>query len=156
MRRSKRWLCLLSLMVALAIAGCNHKTVYHHYEHTPLAGWEKNDTLVFCVPAIKQRAVIQREVELRISGEFPFQNIYLIVEYTTQPSHISRRDTVNCSLITKQGKILGDGLSLYHYRFHLPDISVNEDDSLQVCIRHNMKREILPGVAGVGLKLTAY
>lgn len=143
------------LTVALAFAGCNRKTIYHHYEHTPIAGWDKNDTLTFTVKA-KQRAVIQRDIELRISGDYPFQRLNLIVEQTTYPNGIRRRDTLNCDLIDPQGNILGQGVSLYQYRFHMTDISLNEDDSLCIDIRHNMKREILPGIADVGVCLTAY
>ena len=147
--------CLFALTVALAIAGCNRKTIYHHYEHTPVAGWEKSDTLTFTVKA-KERAVVQRDVELRISGDYPFQQLNLIVEQTAYPAAIRRRDTLNCSLIDPQGNIGGKGLSLYQYRFHMTDISLNEGDSLCVCIRHNMERESLPGIADVGLRLTAY
>lgn len=147
--------CLFALTVALAIAGCNRKTIYHHYEHAPVAGWEKSDTLTFTVKA-KERAVVQRDVELRISGDYPFQQLNLIVEQTAYPAAIRRRDTLNCNLIDPQGNIDGKGLSLYQYRFHMTDISLNEGDSLCVRIRHNMKREILPGIADVGLRLTAY
>lgn len=143
------------LTVALAFAGCNRKTIYHHYEHTPISGWDKNDTLTFTVKA-KQRAVIQRDIELRISGDYPFQRLNLIVEQTTYPNGIRRRDTLSCDLIDPQGNILGQGVSLYQYRFHMTDISLNEDDSLCIDIRHNMKREILPGIADVGVCLTAY
>ena len=72
MRRNKHWICLILLTVALAIASCNRKTIYHHYEHTPVSGWEKNDTLQFNIPAAKERAVAQREVELRVTGAYPF------------------------------------------------------------------------------------
>ena len=146
---------LIVITVALAFAGCNRKTIYHHYEHTPVAGWDKNDTLTFTVKA-KQRAVIQRDVELRISGDYPFQRLSLIVEQTTYPNGIRRRDTLNCDLIDPQGNILGQGVSLYQYRFHMTDISLNEDDSLCIDIRHNMKREVLPGIADIGVCLTAY
>ena len=155
MRRNSRWL-LLFFTVALVTASCNRKTIYHHYEHTPMAGWEKNDTLVFTLPTSKTRAVVQRDVEMRISGGFPFQRLYLIVEQTIFPSNIRRRDTLNCHLIDPEGNIEGNGVSLYQYRFHMSDISLNEGDSLQICIRHNMKREILPDIADVGIRLTAY
>jgi gliding motility-associated lipoprotein GldH len=147
--------CLFALTVALAIAGCNRKTIYHHYEHTPVAGWEKSDTLTFTVKA-KERAVVQRDVELRISGEYPFQRLNLVIEQTTYPAGISRRDTLNCDLIDPQGNIQGQGLSLYQYRFHMTDISLNEGDSLCINIRHNMKRELLSGVTDVGLRLRTY
>ena len=152
---SRRLHLLIVLTVALAFAGCNRKTIYHHYEHTPVAGWEKNDTLTFTVKA-KERAVVQRDVELRISGEYPFQRLNLVIEQTTYPAGISRRDTLNCDLIDPQGNIKGQGLSLYQYRFHMTDISLNEGDSLCVNIRHNMKRELLSGVTDVGLRLRTY
>ena len=152
---SRRLHLLIVLTVALAFAGCNRKTIYHHYEHTPVAGWEKNDTLTFTVKA-KERAVVQRDVELRISGEYPFQRLNLVIEQTTYPAGISRRDTLNCDLIDPQGNIQGQGLSLYQYRFHMTDISLNEGDSLCVNIRHNMKRELLSGVNDVGLRLRTY
>ena len=154
MRRNSRWL-LLFFTVALVTASCNRKTIYHHYEHTPVAGWEKSDTLTFTVKA-KERAVVQRDVELRMSGDYPFQRLNLVIEQTTYPAGISRRDTLNCDLIDPQGNIRGEGLSLYQYRFHMTDISLNEGDSLCVHIRHNMKREVLQGIADVGLRLRAY
>jgi len=152
---SRRLHLLIVLTVALAFAGCNRKTIYHHYEHTPVAGWEKSDTLTFTVKA-KERAVVQRDVELRMSGDYPFQRLNLVIEQTTYPAGISRRDTLNCDLIDPQGNIRGEGLSLYQYRFHMTDISLNEGDSLCVHIRHNMKREVLQGIADVGLRLRAY
>ena len=91
-----------------------------------------------------------------MAGDYPFQSINLIVEQTTLPARLFRRDTLNCNLVTAKGKIKGEGITLYQYRFALPDISLNEGDSLSVSIRHNMKREILPGIADIGLRLTAY
>ena len=155
MRASNR--CTIWLLaVALALAGCNRKTIYHHYEHVPLAGWAKNDTLCFSVSPVSERAVAQRDVELRTSGDFPFQRLLLVVEQTAYPSRICRRDTLNCLLVDPEGNIKGDGATLYQYRFHMTDISLNEGDSLSVRIRHDMKREVLPGIADVGIRLTAY
>lgn len=145
----------MAVAVALTtLTGCYRRTLYHHFEHTPLSGWERNDTLLFAVAPATESAVVQREVELRISGEFPFQRLTLVVEQTTLPANVFRRDTVSCDLIDQGGNVLGDGITLFQYRFALPDASVDEGDSLRIAIRHNMKRETLPGVSDVGLKLT--
>ena len=32
------------------LAACIGNKVYYRYDHTPLNGWEKNDTLTFSVP----------------------------------------------------------------------------------------------------------
>ena len=144
------------MAVALTTVGCNRNTIYHQYQPTPISGWEKNDTLLFITAPAKQRVVVQRDVELRMATNYPYQQLSLIVEQTTLPSTIRRRDTINCQLINPEGKIQGHGINLYQYHFHLPDISINEGDSLHFRIRHNMKRDVLPGIADIGIRLTAY
>ena len=42
------------ITVATTMVSCNRNTVYDHYEHTPLTGWEKNDTLIFQMPAFAE------------------------------------------------------------------------------------------------------
>lgn len=157
MRNSiQRLLCITIIAVALATASCNRNTIYHHYEPTPVNGWMRSDTLYFNVEPARQRAVVQREIELRMAANYPYQQLSLIVEQTTLPSSIRRRDTVNCQLISPEGKIQGHGISLYQYSCPLTDISLNEGDSLSFSIRHNMKRDVLPGIADIGIRLTAY
>ena len=144
------------MTVALAMASCDRKTIYHHYEHTPLTGWEKNDTLFFSLSRIAKDAVIQRDIELRIADSYPFRNLSLIIEQTTWPAGHTHRDTLDCQLMAPDGKILGQGITLYQYRFSLPDMSLNEGDSLSLHICHDMRRETLPGIADIGIRLAAY
>lgn len=156
------------LAVTIALCSCNRKTIYHHYEHTSLAGWEKSDTIVFCVPPVPQSTVLHEEVELRISDRYPFMGLSLVVEHTTLPAGTTpkagkalpaglvRTDTLNCSLVDENGNFKVKGVGYYQYHFHLTDISVNEGDSLVVALRHAMRRETLPGIADVGIKLHAY
>ena len=35
----------------------------------------------------------------------------------------------------------------------MPDIDLRRGDSIRVDIRHDMKRDILPGISNVGLKI---
>lgn len=154
-RRTSNRRLLVALAVALALAGCHRHTLYHHFEHPPLSGWDRADTLIFPVASARQEAVMQREVELRISEKYPFQHLTLIVEQTTLPAGILRRDTVNCNLVDQDGNVLGKGITLFQYRFALPATATREGDSLTIAVRHNMKREMLPGITDVGLRLTA-
>ena len=45
-------------------------------------------------------------------------------------------------------------MSVYQFAFPVADVDLNEGDSVQIRIRHDMKREILPGIADVGIKLS--
>jgi gliding motility-associated lipoprotein GldH len=150
-RRNSSWAVIATL--ALLLTGCIGKTVYHHYEHTPAAGWEREDTLTFAVAPMKQHGVVQRAIGLRTTSDFPFRSVSLVVEQVTYPSGVFRRDTVECTLADAEGRSLGDGISLKQQNFPLPDISLNEGDSLSVAIRHIMRLDPLPGITDVGLLL---
>ena len=51
------------------------------------------------------------------------------------------------------GFFQGEGLSLLQYETGLGTISLTTSDTLQVAIIHNMKREVMPGIADVGITL---
>lgn len=138
----------------MIITSCNRNKIYDHYNHTPIAGWEKNDTLIFDIPPIIDAGVYQETIGLRINDAYPFMGLCLIVEQTIEPSHIVHIDTLNCRLIDHNGIALGQGISYYQYNFHLTNLHFNAKDSVHVSIRHNMKREILPGISDIGISLT--
>jgi len=154
MLRSKCWLAAgVVAVVALAMAACDHSTVYDHFEHAPLGGWEKNDTLSFRV-SLQAPGSYTEELGLRIDGLFPFMSLALVIDQTVMPSGRTMSDTLVCSLISSDGISKGAGVSYYQYRFPIGTLSVGEGDSLlHVIVRHNMKREILPGVADVGIRI---
>ena len=147
---------LLTIFFAVALVACNRKTVYHHYKHTPIAGWEKNDTLTFDIGPLADDGHFREEVGLRINGMYPFMSLCLVIDQTKYPGGLLRQDTLNCSLIDNLGNVKGKGISSYQYNFHLTDVSLAAGDSLRVCIRHNMKREILAGIADIGILLKVY
>ena len=154
MARNKYSCSVITLLMVLTLTACKRQTVYNHYEHTPLSGWEKNDTLVFDVPAMTQDGRYVEEVGLRINGDYPFTGLSLIVKQTVHPSMETKSDTLNCKLIDQQGVAKGRGVSHYQYLFHLTTLELKKDDRLHIDIRHNMKREILPGISDIGICLT--
>ncbi|MBO4827442.1 MAG: gliding motility lipoprotein GldH [Prevotella sp.] len=161
-----------SLVLAVVLSACVGRTVYDKFHHTPLSGWEKNDTLTFDVEPIQggletTPSLYREELGLRISQDYPFTSLQLIVEQTFLPTstpntkhptpikpRLVRRDTLNCRLIDDDGNVRGQGVSTYQYKFHITDMQIQKGDSLHITVRHNMKREILPGIADVGIKIT--
>ena len=76
------------------------------------------------------------------------------MEQVINPRNQIRIDTLSCRLIDKNGMVKGRGLSYYQYNFHLTTLQLNAGDTLNVRVRHHMKREILPGIANVGIRLS--
>ena len=48
----------------------------------------------------------------------------------------------------------GSGVSLYQYLLPITTHTYEKGDSIRVRVIHNMKREDLPGIADVGIKIT--
>ena len=52
-----------------------------------------------------------------------------------------------------KGNSMGVGMSYYQFRFPIRELPLHRADSVVVKIRHDMKREILPGISDVGYLL---
>jgi len=153
MRRNNKWICLgIMLAVAIGLASCDRKTIYYHYEHAPVEGWEKGDVLSFEVPPVSE-GTYREEVGLRIDKSYPFLGLCLVMKQTILPSGYVHLDTLNCNLIDQDGNNKGPGLSYYQYSFHVNTLRLQEGDSLYITVKHNMKREMMPGIADVGIRL---
>ena len=139
--------------VALTLGACNRSTVFNEYKPTPLAGWEKNDTLVFELKPVEEEMEVRQTVGLRINDAYPFKALCLIVDQMVFPEKTIMSDTINCQLFDNDGKNQGHGVSLYQYTFPVGARRLKNGDSLVIRIRHNMKREIVPGVSDVGVSL---
>lgn len=145
---------IVSVVMAAAVAAsCATDTIYYSYAHTPVAGWEKNDTLTFNIPGMAAPGTYSQQVGLRMTSAFPFTSISLIVEQRIMPWGKVLTDTIKCPITDIRGNFLGDGISSFQYMFPLREVTLNKKDSIHVSIRHNMKREILPGVSDIGLKM---
>lgn len=152
------WLYTLLYISALAalsaVTACESGTVYNSFKNTALSGWEKNDTLFFSISPVEMPGKYNEEIGLRINGDYPFTGVTLIIEQTVIPDGGTRCDTLKCALTDSKGRVSGHGISYYQYMFPLACIDLARGDSLQVSVRHVMKREILPGIANIGLRLS--
>ena len=153
-KTAKRMAWLLAML--MAVTACSDGVVYSNYEHTALAGWERNDTLPFSIRPLKESGTYALDLGLRTSAGYPFRRVTMIVEQKVMPSNVTRCDTVTCELTDDKGKVKGNGISNYQYVFHVSDRHYHKGDSLHISVRHDMKREILPGITDVGISLRAY
>ena len=76
------------------LSACSGSTVYDEYAHTPIAGWEKNDTLSFEVSPLLEPGHYKQSLGLRITGAYPFMGLTLIVEQTVY--HRNRKIPGEC------------------------------------------------------------
>lgn len=136
------------------MVACDRKTVFDKYVHTPLNGWEKNDTIAFSIDSIRQRGEYMEEIGVRTNGQYPFTSLTIAVHQTVQPSGAVHDTTINCTFMDNENSSASNGIGYSQFSFPLKKVRMEAGDTLHVTIRHNMKREILPGVSDIGFKLT--
>ncbi len=145
-------ICLLTLL--LALGACKPQVVHHHYQHITDNKWDRCDTLFFNIPPVETSGLYREEAHLRISKEYPFLSLSMIVQQTIMPRQTRHRDIISCELISEKGVMKGDGITLFHNQFPIREVYLNSGDSICLAITHNMKREMMAGIADVGISLT--
>jgi gliding motility-associated lipoprotein GldH len=149
--RPNKLLCLLT--VALAFASCNRNALYSHYQPVDLNGWQRADTIRFETAPLPHSRHYSETLGLRINGNYPFMQLTLIVSQEARPSGFQRTDTIHASLTDKNGTILGEGINHYLYTLPLPNVELQQGDTLSVCVHHDMLRDPLTGVADIGFTI---
>ncbi|MGI6231719.1 MAG: gliding motility lipoprotein GldH [Prevotella sp.] len=149
-----RIISALTLGLVFTLTACKGNKVYDHFEHASLSGWEKTDTLRYNVPKINEGGRYCMELGMRLTKAYPYQSLTLIIERKVLPSRQTKSDTIECKIVSPEGRVLGRGITLNQYHFHVAEFSLKESDSLHVSITHNMKREILPGISDVGIEIS--
>lgn len=153
MTKNRWWACaVMILAVAAGLTSCNRKNVYVEYRNVPMKGWDKSDTLTFDLRPQKA-GMYREEVGVRIDRSYPFTSLSLVVKQTILPSGYVHNDTLVVKLVDNNGNYLGQGISYYQQTFHLNTIRLHEGDSLHVMIKHNMRRELMDGIANVGFRV---
>ena len=142
---------VVTLTALILCVACEENRVYHQYRHTPIEGWEKVEALSFDVPPLARAGRYATYLELRANNSYPYMSLALIVEQTVYPSMRQRVDTLTCPLVDSHGNAKGNGVSYRQYRFTVSQTQLREADSLHIAVRHNMQRDILPGIADVGI-----
>jgi gliding motility-associated lipoprotein GldH len=152
--QNKALILLLAMAGFLMMAACDRSVVYNHYEHVDNEGWERNDTIHFYVPPIKQAGTYHQQLMLRTNNQLPFLGISVIVEQDIYPVGRKLRKRIDCKLVEQNGHVIGSGISCYQYTFDVDSVQLNEGDSLHMYVMHYMKQENMQGISDVGILIS--
>lgn len=141
------------LILTFLATACNGDIAYSRYEDVDIAGWDSHDTLSFGIKPLAEDNHYTLSLGLKTGNGFPYKNVTIVVQQTVFPSRQSFADTLDCRLYDDEGRMLGNGTGSHQYLFDIANRHFNKGDSIHITIRHNMKRELMPGIASVGVVL---
>ena len=64
-----------------------------------------------------------------------------------------RHPTLDCRLVKTNSTQKTGGISCFEYNTEVRRLRLNANDSMHITVRHDMKRDILPGVSDVGISV---
>ena len=114
----------------------------------------KTDTIKFEIGPVRKTGTYHETLEFRTDELFPFLGIHITVEQMIKPRSIMLSQNLKCELMNQDGSQKGSGISYYQSQFPLDDIELLQGDTLCISVFHNMKREILPGISDIGMRLS--
>jgi len=142
------------LIVAVCFASCNKQPVFNEFKLISPNGWLADSSCVFQLNIEDSVTLFDLTVNVRHTGAYPYQNLWLFVEQLS-PDSLITRDTLSCTLSDFTGKWLGTGTGSV-YLFSVPlktKDRFKKTGMYQYTIVHGMRDENLNGIQAIGVKL---
>lgn len=152
MVRDARNILLLALGVTLA--ACTRSTLIHVYRNVPAEGWDQSDVLSFPLDTVRHGGVYNLSIGVRTTNLYPYQKLWIVVETALCNPDTAFADTLACTFVGDDGIKNGKGTDTQQYDFHLGQTLLQQGQSGTVSVRHIMRREVVPGVSDIGIRIS--
>ena len=147
---------ILSVLLLVAcMASCNRNEIYFNYQSVPSDGWNKDSLLVYNIDVKDTVSAYNIAVHVRHFGTYPYQNLWLFLDYKGMKDSIAQQDTLECYLADEYGKWFGVGAGAikelqlnFKQAVHFPDSGM-----YQIRIRQGMRDSVLTGINNVGIRV---
>lgn len=151
-----RFSSALLLLLSIATVACRPRPAAYQYCTTPVEGWEPGDTLRYHIDTLRRSGRYQMSFGLRTSTltAYPFQSLWVVVRQDWSNPKFSRTDTVEFKLTDDHGNTTGHGISFYQFTQNQQAYTLPAGASADIRIHHIMRREMIPGISALGVKLT--
>lgn len=138
----------LVFFLGFVLVSCQSDVLYHHYEHVYENGWSQLDTLRFALPPAPHDGTYALQMGVRYTPDFPYCDVSAVIDYGTGAS-----DTLLIPFASADGKPLGRGVSLLHKTLPLPPLYLHEGQQPTISLHHIMRREVLPSIREIGIRV---
>lgn len=167
-RIGRQWALTTAVVVVLCLlASCQGNVVFHNYQPLSQDGWDRHDKVTFSVDTILQPGSYITFLCLRTTSEYPYRNFAATISQTvkhkdsktdskgkplTPPTTLYRK-ALGTEIIAEDGTAEGTGVTFYTQEIPVFKTNLTQQDAVQIDVKHDMRREIMPGIADIGIKL---
>lgn len=145
-----------SFIIALSVllASCDKQRIFDDNKTIDKGMWYYENKLPFDVLVKDTQRTYNLYVNLRISADYKYSNIFLWL-HTTNPQNITEKRRVEFRLANSAGKFLGSGLGdIYDYQLPvMKNIKLKQPGFYRFELEQNMRDDTLQHVLSAGIRL---
>ena len=141
--------------VLLLIAGClPADKQFHSYRSIPSCGWVWGDTIHFITTLSDSLVHYRYTVEVRHDNSYPYSQLAVAFNVNSADDSTIYSDTLHSQLSNEQGVWLGQGWGNLFVSTHPGHtFTIPHSGSYTLCLNHIMRRDTLPGIFNVGIRI---
>lgn len=144
---------IVAIAAICLFVSCNTNVQYHHYEHIAHSGWDKRDTVTFCVDTIYQAGDYTTTLCLRTTTAYPYRNISMRIFGEVRPARKQYTKRLDFEVANKNGSQTGRGITFFTHEIPIGKLHLQPGDTLLVKVGHNMRPEVIQGIEDIGIKI---
>ncbi len=144
---------ILYCSLALVLSSCSRDTLVNEYKEIARDGWNWSQPVEFPFAIEDTRIQYNFFLNLRISGNYKFSNIYVLVHLKDPDGKITTQ-RIPYTLADDEGNWLGKGLGdIVTFEMPMFTKSFSKPGNYSIRIEQNMRDEKLQGVMEAGLRV---
>ncbi len=140
------------ICISILIISCGkHKTLFHEYKAIDNEEWRYDDSLHFEIDSAIINGNLNTILEFRTNAKYPYRNISIVMEQSLRNGSQNIKKTIAYDVIDNNGKKNGEGITYMTHQIPFCTMNIKTGDTIDIHIKHNMKDNMLPGIADVGV-----
>ena len=148
---ANKYTLFIIIALTLLISCRSQRTLLHEFAAIDGEEWNIIDSLHFEIDSVTTSGNCETTLEFRTNANYPYRNISISMTQSLRNKNKDITKTLAYDIVDESGKNNGEGITYLTHRIPFCTMNIQEGDTVDIFIRHNMQDNILPGIADVGV-----
>lgn len=148
---ANKYTLYIIIALTLLISCRSQRTLLHEFAAIDGEEWNIIDSLHFEIDSVTTSGNCETTLEFRTNANYPYRNISILMTQSLRNKNKDITKTLAYDIVDESGKNNGEGITYLTHRIPFCTMEIQEGDTVDIFIRHNMQDNILPGIADVGV-----
>ncbi len=149
-----KFIILTTFLITSCLFSCDNNKVFENYVEIENNIWSNKNIINFEFEINDTNSLHNVFINIRHASLYQYNNLWIFIE-SSAPNGTKETDTVECVLVDKNNKWIGDGLGDI-WDVQIPwktNVRFSHQGLYRVKFEQAMRVELLPGIMDMGLRV---